>query len=99
MSMGLKSSTGGYWNERREELRISQIKNWALCQRCRTLQKGTGTGTPEGVEGSRLDARSPNYEKTRISAEQGDLFRVFPQFLPCTLYQHCKNWLPLLVIM
>ena len=39
VSMGVRESKTGYWAERKHQVKISKISNWALCPRCRELQR------------------------------------------------------------
>lgn len=62
--MGLKSYGGGYWQERKDEVKISKIKNWGLCARCKNLKKNKAPGDEQ------LAALSPSHEMTQIFREQ-----------------------------
>ena len=67
VQMGLKSSKGGFWNEQKDILNISKIKNWALCPRCKELQKKSVSGT---IDNQLLKELSPSHEMTEIFREQ-----------------------------
>ena len=67
VQMGQKSSKGGFWNEQKDILNISKIKNWALCPRCKELQKKSASGT---IDNQLLKELSPSHEMTEIFREQ-----------------------------
>mmetsp|Transcript_35371 Transcript_35371/g.64868 ORF Transcript_35371/g.64868 Transcript_35371/m.64868 type:complete len:231 (-) Transcript_35371:1652-2344(-) len=86
VSMGLKSSAGGYWNEQKLELQISQIKNWGYCPRCRALQKcntpkiasSTTTADAPTICHHQLEALSPSHEMTQLFRDQVSKIRSKP---------------------
>jgi len=71
--MGLKSSSGGYWNKQKKELEISKIKNWGYCPRCKALRDDAKNDRSPGD--SQLEALSPSHEMTQIFREQVSLIR------------------------
>lgn len=73
VSMGLKSSSGGYWNKQKKELEISKIKNWGYCPRCKALQNDAKNNRSPGD--SQLEALSPSHEMTQIFRDQVSLIR------------------------
>ena len=59
--MGTTPKKSGYWAEKEQTLKISKIKNWQLCARCKTLKKGGG----ETIQGD-VDALQVNSQMVEV---------------------------------
>lgn len=59
--MATTPKKSGYWAEKDQKLKISKIKNWQLCARCKTLNKGGG----ESVHGD-IDALQVNSQMVEV---------------------------------
>ena len=62
-SMGTAPKKTGYWAEKNQTLKISKIKNWALCPRCKQLNKAAKSG--EAV-GEMVDVLGPDHAMTEV---------------------------------
>ena len=83
VEVGLKSQKSGYWNQKRQELKISKLKNWGLCPRCQTLQKSSAPKSNSNVNDdnysdSLVEALSPSHEMTQIFRDQVSHIRSKP---------------------
>jgi ribosome biogenesis GTPase A len=58
----------GFWYAKKDELKKSQIKNWALCPRCRKLQEIAKKGTSRAAK--ELEELGPDSKMTEVFRQE-----------------------------
>ena len=77
-TMGLESSRGGHWAQKAAEVKISKIKNWSLCPRCKDSNKQAGS-----TDDRQIEALSPSSQMTDVFREQARKIRAKSDAVLC----------------
>jgi len=99
-AMATTQKKSGYWEEKKQELKISKIKNWALCPRCKKLNSLQGFDEDLAPDTKMTDAFREEVSKIRQKEDAVVVLCVDAINVSGTLIRTIRNYVggnPILV--